>query len=130
MTTQDKKILIVDDDKDFVEAVACFLESHRFTVFKAYDGKEGLKLARMDPPDVILMDIMMTERTEGFYTIQEIRRDSLLKRIPIFVLSSFCTHLPDIEIPSSWLASDMFLPKPVNLGHLLEKIRQRVGKAA
>ena len=129
---EDKRILIVDDDRDFAEAVACFLEASGFTVFKAHDGKEGVKVAKLERPDLILMDIMMTERTEGFFTIQEMRRDPELKAVPIFVISSFCTHLPDFEIPESggWLAHDMFFSKPVNLPQLLEKIRQRLGKAA
>jgi DNA-binding response OmpR family regulator len=132
MTMEEKRILIVDDDRDFVEAVACFLEANRFTVFKAHDGKQAVKVAKLERPDLILMDIMMTERTEGFFTIQEMRRDADLKSVPIFVISSFCTHLPDIEIPESggWLAHDMFFSKPVNLPQLLEKIRQRLEKAA
>jgi DNA-binding response OmpR family regulator len=132
MTTGNKRILLVDDDKDFVEAVACFLEANSFTVFRAHDGKEGVRLAKLERPDLILMDIMMSERTEGFFAIHEIRGDPEINRTPIFVLSSFCSRLPDFEIPASggWLAHDVFLPKPVNTAHLLEKIRQRLGKAA
>ncbi len=127
-----KRILMVDDDHDFVEAVSCFLEANGFTVFRAYGGAEGIRLAKMERPDLILMDIMMSERTEGFFTIHEIRRDPALKNVPVFVLSSFCTRLPDFEIPSSggWLAHDMFFAKPVDPVQLLEKIRQRLGKAA
>lgn len=127
-----KRILIVDDDHDFVEAVAYFLEANGLAVFRAYDGVEGIKLAKVEGPDLILMDIMMSERTEGFFTIQEIRHDPALKSVPIFVLSSFCTHLPDFEIPvrGGWLAHDMFFAKPVDMVQLLEAIRQRVGRAA
>ena len=132
MTMEEKRILIVDDDTDFVEAVACFLEANNFVVFKAHDGKQGVKLAKLERPDLILMDVMMTERTEGFFTVQELRRDPGLKGVPIFVISSFCTHLPDFEIPQSggWMSHDMFFSKPVDLVQLLEKIRQRLGKAA
>ena len=128
----EKRILIVDDDRDFVEAVGCFLEANGFSVLRAYDGAEGIKVAKTERPDLILMDIMMNERTEGFFTIHEIRRDPVLRSVPIFVLSSFCTRLPDFEIPSSggWLAHDLFFAKPVNTVQLLEKIRQRLGKAA
>ncbi len=127
-----KRILIVDDDRDFAEAVGCFLEANGYTVLRAHNGDEGIKLAKLERPDLILMDIMMSERTEGFFAIQEIRRDPELKTVPIFVLSSLCTRLPDFEIPSSggWLAHDMFFAKPVDTLRLLEKIRQRLGKAA
>jgi len=72
---------------------------------------------------------MMNERTEGFFAIHEIRRDPALKNVPIFVVSSFCTALPDFDIPASggWLAHDMFFAKPVSMSQLLEKIRERVG---
>ena len=132
MLRDEKRILIVDDDDDFAEAVSCFLEAHGFTVFRAHNGVEGIRLAKVRQPDLILMDIMMNERTEGFFAIHEIRRDPALKSVPIFVVSSLCTRLPDFEIPSSggWLEHDMFFAKPVDMAQLLEKIRQRVGAAA
>jgi CheY-like chemotaxis protein len=125
-----KRILIVDDDRDFVEALAVFLEANGLAVSRAHDGNEGVTLARMDRPDLILMDIMMRERTEGFFTIHAIRSDPGLRNVPIFVLSSFCSRLPDFEIPSSggWLANDMFFAKPVDTSLLLEKIRQHIGR--
>lgn len=132
MTTPEKRILIVDDDRDFAEAVSCFLEANGFTVFKAHNGQEGVKLAKMERPDLILMDIMMDERTEGFFTIQEMRRATELKGVPIFVLSALYTKLPEFGIApdSGWLAHDEFLSKPVDLARLLEKIRSRIGAAA
>jgi two-component system alkaline phosphatase synthesis response regulator PhoP len=128
----EKRILIVDDDHDFVEAVSFFLEANGFTVFRAYDGNEGIRLAKMNLPHLILMDIMMSERTEGFFTVHEIRRDPTLRNVPIFIVSSLCTRLPDFQIPASggWLSHDMFLAKPVDNAQLLENIRQRIGKAA
>ncbi len=128
----EKKILIVDDDEDFVQAIACFLEANGFAVSRAHSGADGITLAKMEHPDLIVMDIMMRERTEGFFAIHEIRRDAALRNVPIFVVSSFCTHLPDFEIPSSagWLAHDLFLPKPVDPAQLLENVRQRLGRAA
>ena len=77
------------------------------------------------------MDIMMNERAEGFRAIRDIRRDPELKRVPIFVVSAFCTQLPDLEAAEAgWLAHDAFLSKPVDTQHLLEKIRRWTGVAA
>ena len=130
MTAGSRKILIVDDDPDFVEAVSTFLEAHDCVVLKAGDGKEGVKLAKMEHPDLIIMDIVMNERTEGFFTVQEIRRTAELKTVPIFVLSSFYSAVPDFGISpdSGWLAHDEFFSKPVNLPELLAKIQQRIGE--
>jgi len=128
MTSEAEKILIVDDDRDFVEAVSTFLEAHHYAVLKAYDGQEGLKVARMELPDLILMDIIMKERTEGFFTVQEIRRIPELKKTPIFIVSSLYSQIPDFRVTPNkgWLAHDDFLPKPVDLAELLEKIQRRL----
>ena len=128
MTSEAEKILIVDDDRDFVEALSTFLEAHHYVVLKAYDGREGLKLAKVEHPDLILMDVIMKERTEGFFTVQEIRRIPELKTVPIFIVSSLYSQIPDFRIlPSkSWLAHDDFLPKPLDLAELLEKIQRRL----
>jgi len=128
MTSEAEKILIVDDDRDFVEAVSTFLEAHHYVVLKAYDGQEGLKQARVNLPDLILMDVMMKERTEGFFTIQEIRRIPELKKTPIFIVSSLYSLIPDFRVTPNkgWLAHDDFMPKPLDLAELLEKIRQRL----
>ena len=128
MTSEAEKVLIVDDDRDFVEAVSTFLEAHHYVVLKAYDSREGLKLARMELPDLILMDVIMKERTEGFFTVQEIRRVPELKKVPIFIVSSLYSQIPDFGISpnGSWLAHDDFLLKPVDMAELLEKIQRRM----
>lgn len=123
MTTGGNRILIIDNDAHFADAVAYFLTARQFTVFRAETGEEGLRLAKMERPDLILMDIIIGERTEGSSTIQEIRRTEGLKSIPIFILSLNCVSLPDFQTPGSgWLPDDLFLQKPVNLVQLLEKI--------
>jgi len=124
-----KKILIVDDDEDFVEAISSFLQAKRYQVLKAHDGRRGLTLAKLERPDLILMDIVMSERTEGFFTIQEIRRTPELSSTPVFVLSSLYSHIADFQVPpeSGWLAHDEFFPKPVDMDRLLMRIRSRLG---
>ncbi len=126
-----KKILIIDDDEDFVEAISSFLEAKRYRVLKAHDSRQGLTLAKLERPDLILMDIVMSERTEGFFAIQEIRRTPELSSTPVFVLSSLYSHIADFRIPpeSGWLAHNEFFPKPVDTDRLLERIRSRVGSS-
>jgi DNA-binding response OmpR family regulator len=122
------KILIVDDDEDFVRSLSAFLKSHGYRPITARDGRAGLRLAKQEKPDLIIMDVMMKERTEGFFTVQEIRRAAGLSHVPIFVVSSLYSTLPDFDIPpdGEWLAHDEFLPKPLDMSRLLEKIRSRV----
>jgi CheY-like chemotaxis protein len=123
-----KTILLVDDDVDFVEAISSFLEANGYRVVKAHDGAQGLKLAKMEHPDLIVMDIVMSERTEGFFTVQEIRRNPELKTVPIFVVSSLYSKIADfgIEPDKGWLAYDEFFSKPVEIAQFLDKIRARI----
>jgi DNA-binding response OmpR family regulator len=124
-----KKVLIVDDDADFRTALSTFLEAQGYRVIQAGDGRQGLTLAKMERPDLILMDIVMTERTEGFFSVQEIRHSEELKDVPVFVLTSLYSQEPDFQIApeTAWLAHDEFFHKPVDLTLLAERIRQRIG---
>lgn len=124
-----KKILIVDDDVDFSEALSSFLESNGFQVLRASDGGEGLKLAKAERPDLVLMDVVMRERTEGFFTVQEIRHTPGLETTPIFVLTSLYSVVPGFRVnpEASWLAHDAFFAKPVDLTELLTKVNQTLG---
>jgi DNA-binding response OmpR family regulator len=124
-----KTILMVDDDADFAEAVGAYLRANGFRVLEARDGKEGLRLAKMAHPDLVIMDIVMRERTEGFFAVQEIRRTAELKDVPIFVLTSLYAQFPEFRVApdSGWLAHDEFFPKPVDMPMMLSKIRQHLG---
>jgi CheY-like chemotaxis protein len=125
------KILIVDDDADFRESLAVFLESHGYAVLHAPDSEQGLLRARLERPALILMDLMMSERTEGCFAIQQIRRSPELQNIPVFVVSSLYDKAPDFRIPPdrAWLGHDEFFPKPVDLERLLEAIRRYLAGA-
>ena len=122
------KILIVDDDVDFVSSLSAFLEAQGYRSIRAHDGREGLRLAKQERPDLIIMDIMMKERTEGLFTVQEIRRTTGLRDVPIFVVSALYSTLDGFDIPPEvkWLGHDAFFPKPIDMFRLLESIRQRV----
>jgi two-component system, OmpR family, alkaline phosphatase synthesis response regulator PhoP len=132
MAAEEKRILIVDDDEDLVEVTAQFLQANGYTVLKAHSGADGVRAARQERPHLILMDIMMSERTEGFFAIQEIRRTPDIASVPIFVVSALCGRLPDIDVPphGGWMSHDLFLSKPVDMAVLIEKIRQRIGAPA
>jgi CheY-like chemotaxis protein len=132
MNEDERTILIVDDDRDFSTALAAFLRVHGYRTLQAYDGAAGLKLARLERPSLILMDVIMEERTEGFFTVQELRRDPSLDSIPVFVVSSVYAKVPDfrIEPARGWLAHDDFFAKPVDLDQLLAAIRERLEAGA
>jgi len=125
MSTQ-KKILIIDDDPDFAESIATFLELHGHSVVHTGNSAEGLTLAAALRPDVILCDVMMKERTEGFFTAQQLRRTPGVEHARILMLSSIYTTVPSFRVTpdASWLAHSEFMAKPVDPEKLLAKIEE------
>lgn len=83
----EKKILVVDDEKDLVDLVKIRLEANKYEVVTAYNGKEGIKKAKDDKPDLILLDIMMPEM-DGFMVIKELRKKEITKNIPIIIVTA------------------------------------------
>ena len=116
--TRAGKVLIVDDDRDFTASLTTFLQSQGFSVLQAEDGKRGLALAKAEHPDLVIMDVMMNERTEGFFAVQEFRRTPGLEEVPIFVVSSLfaktaqrlVTARPSGAAAASSIASSSVLP--------------------
>ena len=119
-----RTILIIDDDRDYVDAIQHLFESRGDVVVSAPDGRAGFLLAKESTPDIILLDVMMRERTEGFFTLGEIRRDPLLRATPVIVVSSIYTQCPAFRIDpdAGWLPADAFLPKPVEPARLLDEV--------
>jgi len=119
------RILVVDDDQDFVQAMAALLEHDGHAVLTALNGREGVLRARQELPDLILLDVMMDERTEGFFVAQELRRIPELARVPIFIVSSVYSEQPGFTVDPdrAWLGHDAFYRKPIDTDALLADIR-------
>lgn len=124
--SEPKTVLIIDDDLDFTSAISALLESSGYRVRTAANGRAGIDLAKLIHPDLVLLDVMMTERTEGFFTLQEFRRIPGLGHTPVMVISSIYTDQPLFRVSpeAGWLPADLFLPKPVDPARLLEEIRK------
>lgn len=124
-------ILLVEDDPDFAAALSLSLHGAGYMVRTARSAEEALRLARLDPPDLAIMDIMMGERTEGFFAIHELRRLPGLEGLPIIVVSAIYDSGEDFEVPPdrSWLAHDAFFSKPVDSSELLARIAELLAGA-
>jgi DNA-binding response OmpR family regulator len=121
-----KTVLIIDDDRDFVSAIESLLQYSGYQVRSAFNGRDGLRLARTIRPDLILLDVMMTERTEGFFMLQEARRIPELSQTPVIVISSIYADQPIFRVSpeAGWLPANLFLPKPVDPARLLAEVRR------
>ena len=126
------KIVIVDDNTDFLFTMHTFLRRNGFEVLTADDGQKGIELIRKERPDVILLDIMMETLFSGFEVCKQIRSDDDLKNIPVIGISAMGDELninysewPDYD----YFRPNAFLDKPVDRQRLLRMIPEVVRKA-
>jgi two-component system alkaline phosphatase synthesis response regulator PhoP len=130
--TKTKNVLIIDDDTDFVRAISGLLASAGYAVGSASNGRDGLDLAKRLLPDLILLDVMMTERTEGFFTLQQIRSVPALRQTPVIVASSIYADQPLFKVnpEAGWLPANLFLPKPVDPARLIQESARLIAASA
>lgn len=120
------KILLVDDDVDFVESTKMVLESKPYEVIVAREGDEGLRLAREKNPDLILLDIIMPVQ-DGFTAAEQLKKDPQLSKIPVLMLTSFSQRIGETSIPVSRglkLEAEDYIEKPVSPEELLSRVQR------
>jgi len=83
-----KKILVVDDEADMRIFVSTVVEIRGFKPMTAQDGTEALRLARSDPPALVILDVMMPGIDDGIQTYHQFKTDAKLNQIPIIMLSA------------------------------------------
>jgi len=125
-----KKILIVDDDPDFVEAVAMILKSKKYDVVIARDGNEGLEKVKTDRPDLIVLDVMMPEK-DGYAVCKELKADPRWNRIPVLLLTGVVSHIPTTRYTQQMgmeTEADDYLDKPVEPEILVKRVEGLLSK--
>ena len=124
------KILLVDDDLDFVESTKTVLESKPYEVIVAYEGDEGLRKAREEDPDLILLDIIMPVK-DGFTAAEQLKKDPQLSKIPVLMLTSFSQRVGETPLSISrgfTLEAEDYIEKPVTPENLLMSIDRYLKK--
>jgi len=126
-----KRILIIDDDIDFVRQKRAVLERHGYEVLSAHTGDQGLDVAREMKPDAIILDYMIDTPTAGAPVAQKLREEEALRRTPILLATAMRSVKPWIEgfAPNEdWLPVDKVLDKPVSAETLLAEIAQALAE--
>jgi len=125
------KILLVDDDADFVESTKTILESKPYEVIVASNGDEGLQKARAEKPDLILLDVIMPVK-DGFTAAEQLKKDPQLSKIPTLMLTAFAEKGAKTSIPVSrgfTLETEDYIDKPVTPEELLARVEKHLKKA-
>jgi len=124
------KILLVDDDPDFVETTKLVLESKSYQVITAQNGNEGIAKAKQEKPDLIILDIIMPVK-DGFNAAEEIKKDSELSKIPVIILTSFSENVGSTTLSRSQglaLDTEDYVDKPVDPADLLQRVEKLLNR--
>ena len=124
-----KLILVVDDDPDLVQAVSMKLESENFRVSQAYDGLQAWDKIKEERPDLIILDVMMPNKN-GYVVCDEIKKDPQYKDITVVLLTAVGEAVPSTNythMDGKTALADEFIPKPIDLDNLMEIVRDYTG---
>ena len=116
---ENKKILIVDDEDFFIEPIKMFLSKNGFDVIVAHDGFSGLKKARTENPNLIILDVMLPG-VNGYQICRLLKFDKRFKHIPVIIITA--RDNPQDKKIGGKSGADFFITKPVNPQLLAEKV--------
>ena len=122
------KILVVDDDPDFVLVCRTVLKEAGYDVVEAANGRIALEVMREDKPDLVLLDVMMSTTLEGVDVSKEMESDPDLKDVPIVMVSSIATTEYAMDFPSDEpIPIEAWISKPLQPTVLLRTVERFVG---
>ncbi len=127
------KILLVDNDVDFVDLNKAVLENHGFEVVTAFSGREGIDKVKVEHPDLIVLDLMMEKHDAGFSFAKQIKADPIYKRIPILMLTSVAEVTGfgfSQELDGYWMKTDDYAEKPIMPEELVRRIRALLDRSS
>lgn len=120
-----KRILVVEDNMDNYELIRFVLERAGYDVFLAVNGRDGVSAARLQKPDLILMDLGMPEM-DGWIATQKIKTDEVTKSIPLYALTAHT--LPRERLRAMNAGCDGYISKPIHMDTFLAMIEAAFSK--
>jgi two-component system alkaline phosphatase synthesis response regulator PhoP len=122
----DKKLIIIDDDPDFVGAIKSVLERAGYRVDAAHNPKDGFQALQARRYDLLLLDIMMGRGAEGIALARKIRKDPKLREMPVLIITGVREQIaflfPGQAVHPNFVDVDELVEKPVEPTLLLEKV--------
>jgi CheY-like chemotaxis protein len=122
------KVLVTDDDPDFVEIISLVLKKEGYTVESAASGDEALAKMRAERPDVLLLDVMMSTVLDGVNVSFEMAQDPALSTVPIVMISSIPDSPNADQFPTDeYVPISAWITKPVPPAKLIETVKRLAG---
>lgn len=123
------KILIVDDDPDFVEITRLVLERAGYQVVYAGSGEEGYACAKREQPDLVILDVIMDSILDGVATSQRMHDDPELRHLPIIMVTSIAnTDYAALFPTDEYIHIDAFLSKPISPAELIRQVQRLLAR--
>ena len=119
------RILIIEDDRDNLDLMRYLMERQGYEVLEAYDGRQGLEMARTMLPQLALVDLAMPE-VDGWTVIRELKSDPATRQIKIVVVT--VRSLVEDRIRAQEAGCDAFITKQMSMAHLAEVVSQFLPK--
>lgn len=121
-----KRLIIIDDDPDFVSGIKSILEKAKYKVDAAYNPKDGYQALQTGQYDLLLLDIMMGRGAEGIALARKISKDARLRKMPVLIITSVREQIaflfPGQAVHPNFVDVDELMEKPVEPRLLLEKV--------
>ena len=127
--TANKRILVVDDEPDFCLIVQGQLEKEGFEVDLAYNGVEGLEKVQKNPPDAIVLDVMMPEK-DGYEVCKELKEDEKFCDIPVLLLTAVASHVTSTRYSHAdgmATEADDYIAKPASAEAISQSLKRMLG---
>ncbi|HID78368.1 MAG TPA: response regulator [Planctomycetaceae bacterium] len=115
-----KRILLVDDDYEIVEAMRVALEALGYEILIARDGNQGLAMTERENPDLLILDMMMPKRS-GFLVLERIRRT---RKVPLRVIMITANEGSRHKAYAEMLGVDDYIRKPFAMDRLIESVKR------
>jgi len=130
-TREKKRILVIDDDPDFLDYISIVLSSNGYEVLTASNVEDGLAKMRTLLPNLVIADVMLSYSLEGWTISREMFSDPRLRKIPLLMVSAIVSKEDVGLFPSEEEGRvDAFLRKPIDPSTLLERISELLGNTS
>ena len=129
MAEMKKKILIIDDDRDYGDALRIVLENHGYVVKHALNIIDGRSWIDEDTPDLIILDVMMDKHTDGFDLCSNLKNDQACRLIPILMVTAVTEKTGfkfSPETDGEYLQADDYVAKPIPVAELLSRVNKLI----